>query len=87
MKKGTPSYKPIIIRGSLDSWTIQGEVAEHYKSDISSYLAHFIKTIDEIYHNQNKDIKFPIRVNNSLIEKNIKSIQLYLEQVISVISY
>ncbi len=87
MKKGKPNYKPIIIRGSLDSWTIQGEVTEHYKSDISSYLANFIKTIDEIYYSQDKDIKFPVPVKNSLIEKNIKSIQLYLDQVISVISY
>ncbi|NES65850.1 MAG: DUF1524 domain-containing protein, partial [Okeania sp. SIO2D1] len=81
MKKGKPNYKPIIIRGSLDSWTIQGEVAEHYKSDISSYLANFIKTIDEISDSQGKDIKFPVPVKNSLIDKNIKSIQLYLDQV------
>lgn len=80
MKRGKPEYKPIIIRGSLDGWTIEGKENEHYKSDISSYLADFIRVI---YENHNNNFqKFPSPVKKSLVAKNIKSIQEWLDQVI-----
>ena len=78
MKRGTPKYKPIIIRGSLDSWTIEGHEDEHYKSEISSYLANFLKTI----HNIPNSFNFPRPPKKSLVATNIKSIQEYLDKVI-----
>lgn len=80
MKRGTPKYKPLIIRGSLDSWTIEGKEIEHYKSPISSYLADFIKATHETQNTNHKN--FPSPVKNSLVAKNIKSIQEWLDQVI-----
>ena len=79
MERGRPKYKPIIIRGTLDGWTIQGHEDEHYKSDISSYLAHFIKAIDITTTNL---FSFPKPGKKSLVATNIKLIQEYLDKVI-----
>lgn len=80
MKRGTPKHKPIVIRGNEDSWTIEGNEDNHYKSDISSYLAHFLKKIDNI--ETSRSSKFPIPRKRTLVAKNVKSIQEWLDKVI-----
>jgi|GEM_PF-541076 len=84
MQLGKPKYKPIIIRGSLDNWTREGEESEHYKSEISSYLAAFIQALDEIEESKYKNKSFPkVPIyRNSLIYKNIQQIEYWLEKVI-----
>lgn len=79
LMRGSPKRKPIIIRGSLDGWTLKGKENENYKSDVSHYLAHFIKAIDSINYQHNCD--FPKPNKKSLVEKNIKTIQEFLEKV------
>jgi hypothetical protein len=80
MKQGTPKCKPIIIRGSLDSWTKEGDESQHYKSDLSSYIAYFLRNIHNI--DNSNYLKLPSPRKNSLIAKNVKSIQEWLDQVI-----
>lgn len=75
LTRGEPERKPIIIRGSLDGWTLDGNESEHYKSDISSYLANFIKAI----HNNFSTL--PTVRKKSLVADNIKSIKEWLKLV------
>jgi hypothetical protein len=79
LMRGSPKRKPIIIRGSLDGWTLNGKEDEHYQSDVSNYLAHFIKAIDSINHQSS--CAFPKPNKKSLVEKNIKTIQDFLQKV------
>src|SRR5688572_6505804 len=37
INRGKPKRKPIIIRGSVDGWTFDGDTDTYYKSDISNY--------------------------------------------------
>src|SRR5258705_9259220 len=45
--RGEPSRKPIIIRGEKDHWTYKGNDEEHYKSDVTHYLACVLRAIYE----------------------------------------
>lgn len=72
LTRGEPERKPIIIRGSLDGWTLDGNESEHYKSDISLYLANFIRAI------HNNSSTFTTARKNSLVADNIKSIKEWL---------
>ncbi|MBW4426657.1 MAG: DUF262 domain-containing HNH endonuclease family protein [Nostoc desertorum CM1-VF14] len=79
LMRGIPKRKPIVIRGSLDGWTLDEDETKHYKSDVSSYLANFIRTIHDI---ENKNVgNFPKPQKNSLVSKNIQLIQDWLGQV------
>lgn len=74
LMRGIPRRKPIVIRGSLDGWTLDENENEHYKSDVSSYLANFLRAI---HHSQ----EFPKARRNSLVANNIKTIQEWLNKV------
>lgn len=73
LKRGNPSRKPIIIRASVDQWTLDG-ADNNYKSEISSYLASCIRSI-------NDNSSFPQAANRSLVGKNIKRINQLLKSV------
>ncbi len=47
LQRGIPNRKPIIIRGSADTWTLDGEDEANYTSDVSSFLASVIRSIHE----------------------------------------
>jgi hypothetical protein len=81
LMRGTPKRKPIVIRGSLDGWTLDGNDSEHYNSDISSYLAQFIRTIDNI--GKETESEFPKPRKKSLVARNIKFIEYHLDKIIS----
>lgn len=83
LMRGTPKRKPIIIRGSLDGWTLKGDENEHYRSDVSRYLAHFIKAIYNIQAKTCNDLLFQKPNKKSLVAKNIKTIQESLVKVVS----
>lgn len=74
--RGQPERKPILIRGSIDAWTLEGEESKYYKSDISSYLANFIKTIQT-----NTNYEFPRPPKKSLVEQNIEFMKDWLSKV------
>lgn len=80
LMRGTPRRKPIIIRGSVDGWTRDEVESKHYKSDVSSYLADFIRTIHNI-QNENS-FQFPKLRKKTLVAKNVKLIQDWLDKVI-----
>ena len=42
LQRGTPEKKPKIIRGSVDQWTMDGEINDNYFSPVANYLGHFI---------------------------------------------
>ena len=44
--RGKPERKPKIIRGSIDQWTMSGEIEGNYKSPVANYLGHFISFIE-----------------------------------------
>ncbi|MFB2771676.1 DUF262 domain-containing protein [Pelatocladus sp. BLCC-F211] len=74
LKRGLPQQKPIIIRGSIDGWTFDGN-DDHYQSDVSSFLASFIRKISE------EQSEFPKIPENSLVGKNIKQMNSWLNKV------
>lgn len=80
LMRGTPKRKPIIIRGSVDGWTKDEIENQHYKSDVSSYLADFIRTIHNIQ--SHSPFQFPKPRKKTLVTKNIKLIQHWLDKVI-----
>ena len=72
--RGTPNLKPKIIRGSIDHWTRDGLINVAYKSELSNYLASFIKVYCDTqglekkeYPNVNKPTS-----GSSLLYKNSK---------------
>lgn len=74
LKRGNPRRKPIIIRGAQDGWTLGGLDATHYKSDISAYLASFIRAITT-------PSVFPTPPKGNLVGKNLRQIQQRLHDV------
>lgn len=79
LQRGNPSRKPIIIRGSNDGWTLNGNEKDHYKSDVSSYISKFITTITD---QDNKDLNsISFEKKESLVAKNLKSIKNLLDDV------
>jgi uncharacterized protein with ParB-like and HNH nuclease domain len=79
LMRGKPKRKPIIIRGAKDGWTLNGEDNEHYQSDVSSYIASFIRAVD----NKGIDRKtnFPEAKKDSLVADNLKTIRTWLNKV------
>jgi hypothetical protein len=73
LRRGTPSRKPIIIRASVDQWTFDGS-DDNYKSEISKYLADFIRSIPDRSN-------FPQLNSKSRVGKNIKQINELLKKV------
>jgi len=73
LKRGLPSRKPIIVRGSVDGWTFDGD-DENYKSDVSSYIASFIRAIKD-------SSEYPKPSKSSLVGKNLARINSLLNDV------
>lgn len=66
LRRGRPHRKPIIVRGSVDEWTFDGDEEEKYKSPVSSYIAAFIKAIND------EKVNFPSVPRQNLVGKNLK---------------
>lgn len=74
IRRGDPQRKPIIIRGSVDSWTFNGTDEDNYKSYVSSFLATFIRATS-------KHTSFPSGSTSLLVGKNIRRMQVWLNYV------
>jgi Protein of unknown function DUF262/Protein of unknown function (DUF1524) len=70
LNRGNPLRKPIIIRASVDQWTLDGN-DDNYKSEISLYLASFIRAVS----NQSD---FPPTTGKSSVKRNLKKINHFL---------
>lgn len=75
LRRGRPQRKPIIVRGSVDEWTFDGNEEEKYKSPVSAYLASFIKAI-----NDNKG-EFPLAPRQNLVGKNLRLMNKWLSDI------
>lgn len=73
LNRGTPTRKPIIIRASVDQWTLDGNDA-NYKSEISLYLASFIRAI-------NNQSDFPPTTGKTSVKRNLRRINQFLKSV------
>jgi hypothetical protein len=74
--RGAPARKPVIIRGSVDVWTFDG-ADDNYQSDLSFYIADFIRNKD------NPNYLMPQRIKGTLISKNIKEMNDELAKVLN----
>ena len=73
LNRGKPSRKPIIIRASVDGWTFDGDDS-NYKSDVSSFIASFLRAVEE-------ESDFPDYPKNSLVGSNLKRINSLFKEV------
>lgn len=80
LKRGSPERKPIIIRGSEDGWTFNGE-DHHYRSEVSFFLASFIRISSKNNIESKRKLEFPKTTTNSLVDKNLKQIKSWLSKV------
>ena len=75
LQRGNPQKKPVIIRGAVDGWTLDGNDEDNYKSHVASYLAKVIRAIND----KAKFPAFPDRSN--LVGKNLRSMQAWIKKV------
>lgn len=73
-KSADPKQKPLVIRGSHDEWTLNGQ-DDKYTSTVSNYLAQFIRNLDS------GGIKIPDR--RTTLGKNLKAMDAYIDLVFS----
>ena len=74
IRRGTPNVKPIIIRGNVDCWTLDGADQDNYKSDVSLHVAEYIRSGNAIK-------TFPFK-GNSLVKRNLRRMQDSLNNVL-----
>ena len=78
IRRGRPTRKPIIIRGSKDCWTFDGRDDDNYISDVSAHLAQFITCIE----NENTKIEYvEIDRKTPLVTTNLKAMEGWLNKV------
>lgn len=75
--RGYPEQKPVIIRASVDTWTLEDDDDKCYKSNVSWVLAQFIRAIAD-------ESEFPrlTRKAKTKIHDNFKIMDDYLQDVL-----
>lgn len=81
LKRGKPNLKPVIIRGSVDQWTLTGKEEDNYRSDIALHLAECIKSYVNYRSGTEPKLNFPKGKRDSLVGKNLRLIYEKLKQV------
>lgn len=72
-KKAKPREKPVIVRGNLDKWTLDGQ-DNCYSAPVSNYLAQFISSLDS------GGIDIPDK--RTAFGKNLKVMDKYIDAVL-----
>jgi hypothetical protein len=80
LTRGEPSRKPVIIRGSVDCWTFDGQDGDNYTSDVSNYLASLIREIEKA-GSENRKLKLITTPSCTLVGKNLKRMNSILTKV------
>ncbi|WP_165225789.1 DUF262 domain-containing protein [Aquisphaera insulae] len=80
LKRGYPSRKPIVIRGSVDGWALSDPTDASYKSDFSKYIAKVIRAISEA-EKSGGVASFPARPKSSLVGSNLRLMLQWLKRV------
>ena len=76
LRRGSPARKPIIIRGSVDGWTFDGD-DNNYQSDVSSFIASFIRAIQ----GKEDKVQFPKIPTGGRVASNIGRMNYLLKKV------
>ena len=84
LRRGTPRWKPKIIRGQSDYWTRDDNEDTAYTSELSNYIAHFIKA-----HLNNEPEKYPVltakqhKFYDTSVYKNGRIIESWLKKEVA----
>lgn len=84
LRRGNPRWKPKIIRGQSDYWTRDDSEDTAYTSELSNYLAHFIKA-----HLSKEPIPYPVlslrqhRFYDTSVYKNGRIIESWLKKEVA----
>jgi hypothetical protein len=76
IKRGNPSRKPIIVRGSVDGWTFDGTDEDNYKSGVSGYIAATIRAYG------NGSLSKLAKPSDKRVARNLKEIEKWIRKVI-----
>lgn len=76
LKRGKPTRKPKIIRGSVDKWVMSEEENTSYNSSVSKYLFQFISSFDEGHAFPSFDKSFNAGKNLSVANQWLEKIVL-----------
>jgi len=74
LQRGSPVRKPIIIRGSADEWTLDGDDSK-YESEVASHLAKFLRAVEE-------NTPFPAFDKATNAGKNLKQMKAVLTKIV-----
>jgi hypothetical protein len=75
LRRGQPKLKPLIIRGSVDCWTLD-KSDDLYKSDVANHLALYIRTLEA-----NQPLALPREA--SPVKRNLRRMSERLESIIN----
>lgn len=76
IKRGNPSRKPIIVRGSVDGWTFDGTDEDNYKSGVSGYIAATIRAYG------NDSLSKLGKPSDKRVARNVKEIETWIKKVL-----
>lgn len=74
LERGEPNYKPIVIRGGVDKWALEGTDEENYHSDVARYLATFLRSVHE-------STSFPKIPSGNFVGRNLRRMSSWLKEV------
>ncbi len=79
--RGIPKLKPKIVRGQIDYWTRDKDVDDAYKSELSNYLGHFIKSyVDKtVFPCISKE-----KYGDTLLYRNGKRVEIWLKKTVAL---
>lgn len=75
IKRGYPSRKPIIVRGSIDGWTFDGGDDENYQSGVANYIASCIRAYT------NDSLVELGKPTDKRVSRNVKEIEKWIKKV------
>lgn len=77
LRRGAPSQKPIVIRGSLDRWSLDEVLEDHYNSPIAKYLM----SVQRAIHNRDDFPRFPRGDGFKQVTANLRLIDSWLTKI------
>lgn len=75
LSRGTPTYKPIIIRGNQDGWTYDGPDAANYPSDVAGHLARTLRALNDRTPIPFADATGAVKDNLNLMSAALKDVE------------
>jgi len=77
LRRGTPSKKPIVIRGSVDRWTLDETLEDHYESPVAKYLMSVLRAI----HNREDIPRPPGEDGSRKVAANLRLMDRWLSAI------